>query len=370
MEVFIRVDASIEIGTGHVMRCLTLANELTRKEAKVYFICRQLSRNLCKYIQKKGFNVFSLPAPQKGKRLEVDPYVTHSHWLGVNWRTDAKQTKKILVNQKVVDWLIIDHYAIDKKWEEEFRPYVKKIMVIDDLADRAHDCDILLDQNLYVNMESRYEGLLPESCIKLLGPKYALLRPEFQKVRKQLKTRDGKVRRILIFFGGTDPSNETMKALEAIKLLNRNDIIVDIVVGSPNPNKEQVKQIAYQMPNVYYYCQIDNIAELMAQADLAIGAGGSTTWERCFLGLPTITIITAFNQVEVITAAETKGIVINLGKAIEIQSKDIAIKLEELIREPSIIKKLSKHSLETMSEISNCTISKYILEENEYGQSW
>ncbi|MFC0562373.1 UDP-2,4-diacetamido-2,4,6-trideoxy-beta-L-altropyranose hydrolase [Halalkalibacter alkalisediminis] len=365
MNIFIRTDASIEIGTGHVMRCLTLANELKCKGAKVFFICRLFPGNLYGYIRQKGFLVFTLPT-SKEKKYEVDHKVKHSHWLGVDWSIDVNQTIEVIA-KKEVHWLVIDHYAIDKKWEEKVRPYVKKIMVIDDLADRPHDCDLLLDQNLYTNTERRYQDLVPKSCVKLLGPKYALLRPEFKQIRKNLNTKGGEVRRIFIFFGGTDPTNETIKALEAIKLLNRDDIIVDVVVGSSNPNNEQIKLSAQGIPNVLYHCQIDNIAEIMAKADLAVGAGGSTTWERCFLGIPTITIITAQNQVEVITAADTKGIVCNLGNAAEIQSKDIAKKLEEIIENPSLIKKLSKHSLNTMSEISKCLVSHYILEENEYG---
>src|SRR5690606_26558309 len=133
-------------------------------------------------------------------------------------------------------------YSIDIQWELKLRTYVNRIMVIDDLANRRHDCDLLLDQNLYENMEQRYMGLVPETCKLLLGPRYALLRPEFREARKKLRPRDGTVRRILIFFGGTDPTNETLKAIEAVRLLNCSDIEVDVVVGAKNPHRDLIKK--------------------------------------------------------------------------------------------------------------------------------
>lgn len=287
MNIFFRVDSSIEIGTGHVMRSLTLAEDLRMKGANVFFICRKLQCNLINYIEEKGFLVYPLPFhPQK--ILKIDKTIKHSHWLNVNWETDVAQTINIIGKHQKIDWLIVDHYAINEKWEQKMRPFVKRIMIIDDLADRSHDCDLLLDQNLYMNIEARYEGLVPKSCLKLLGPRYALLRPEFKEARTCVKARDGSIRRILIFFGGSDPTNETMKVLEAIKLLNKTDIVVDVVVGRTNPQRNQVKQFVNTLKNVTYFCQIDYMADLMAKADLGIGAGGSTTWERCYLGLPTL----------------------------------------------------------------------------------
>lgn len=226
---------------------------------------------------------------------------------------------------------MVDSYALDHKWEKFLRPHVNKIMVIDDLANRAHDCDLLLDQNYYRDIEHRYDGLLPLTCRKLLGPEYALLRPEFHQAKKNLRKRDGKIRRILVFFGGSDPSNETKKALQAIKLLNRPEIAVDVVVGAGNPHREEIKQICSEMPNTTYYCQVENMAELMAAADLAIGAGGVTTWERLYLELPTIAIAVAENQVETLEALGEAEMVWYLGIWSEVVVDDIYFKIINLL---------------------------------------
>ena len=140
----------------------------------------------------------------------------------LEWKNDAVKTIKIINNLDSVDWLIVDNYGLDKKWEVILRPHVKKIMVIDDMTKREHDCDLILDQNLYENMKECYEGLIPRDCKKLIGPKFALLRKEFYQIRKNLKKPNGKIKRILVSFGSDDHTNETMKVLEAINQLNNN----------------------------------------------------------------------------------------------------------------------------------------------------
>lgn len=293
MNIVIRTDASIHIGTGHVFRCLTLADELTQRGMNIRFICREEKGNLIETIKRKGYKVYLLPA-------------------GIDLNNEKKLIQKIL-EQESPDWLIIDHYDIGISWETYFRKFVKMVMVIDDLANRPHDCDLLLDQNLYENLETRYDGLVPTHCIKLLGPRYALLRQEFRNIRKNLRERNGKINRIFISFGGIDPTKETTKVLQAVQLLNRHDILVDVVVGTYNPHKEQIRQLCFSISNINFYCQIDNMAELMASADLAIGAGGVTTWERCCLGLPSIVTILSDNQYELTLVVEKYGAIINMG---------------------------------------------------------
>ncbi len=306
MKFAIRTDSSTKIGSGHLMRCLTLAEELREKNQQVVFVCRELEGNLIHLIKQKGFEVFSLPFPSGD--FEADPSVPHSKWLETSWQNDLEQTKEALKIFGEFDWLVVDHYALDCKWEAEIRDLTRKIMVIDDLADRKHDCDLLLDQNLYENMEVRYQGLVPDKCKLLLGPQYVLLRKEFKEARKNLRKRDGSIKRILIFFGGVDPTNETEKALKAIDELNKPEIVIDVVVGASNPNKQQIEKLCSERPNTNFYCQVQNMAELMNEADLAIGAGGTTTWERCYLGLPSIVVPIADNQVAIVEYAFKKGI--------------------------------------------------------------
>ncbi len=340
MNVVFRTDASTQISTGHVMRCLTLAEELHNHGTSITFICREHEGNLCNYIEEKGFSVFRLPAvgPEQNKDLSWN---AHASWLRAPWGLDAGETAGIIKNLgRKIDWIVIDHYALDGNWEQQLRPLVDKIMVIDDLADRPHDCDVLLDQNLYEDMESRYDNLVPETCQTFLGPRYALLRPEFRKARKQLRLRDGNVRRILVFFGGSDLTNETTKALKAIQRLNRSDIAVDVIVGSTNPHREEVRQFCETMENIVYHCNVDNMAELMARADLAIGAGGATSWERCCVELPAIIITLANNQEAATRILARQGAISYLGRSCEITAEMITDSIDHFIANPQEVEAL------------------------------
>ena len=344
MQILIRTDASVQIGTGHVMRCFTLADELRGRGAEAVFVCREFAGNLCGYIEEKGYIVHRLPVSNE-KEHNIKGNLRHAAWLGADWQTDARQVEEIIKNLDThPDWLVVDHYALDERWEGYLRPYVKKIMVIDDLADRAHDCDLLLDQNFYEDLESRYDGLVPSGCKKLLGPKYALLRPEFREARKNLRKCNGHVKRIMIFFGGSDPTNETTKALEAIRMLNRPDIAVDVVVGGTNPNKGKINELCNAMSNVIYHCQVSNMAKLMADADLFLGGGGSTTWERCCLGLPSLIISTARNQNAIAVGCDQVGIGIHINKSKDISPHQIQIEIEKMFLNQTTLLNMEKKS--------------------------
>lgn len=348
MRIFFRVDSSTQMGTGHLMRCLTLAHELKGAGVEISFICRDLPGNLCSLIAKKNYELFLLPKIEDLRGLDRKENI-YSAWLGADWQLDAKQSIQILRKEKQgVDWLVVDHYALDVKWEKEMRSYVKKIMVIDDLADRFHDCDLLLDQNLCQNMNVRYQNLVPQQCQLFLGPQYALLRSEFTQMKKKLRKRDGFIKRILIFFGGSDLTNETTKALKAVLRLRKDNIQIDVVVGKSNPYKEQIKNFCSDHSNINYYCQISNMAQLMNDADLAIGAGGSTTWERCYLGLPAIILVIAENQLEITAAVAKTGAIHNLGWCTQVRVEDITRALQKMIDNPSLVKEISNVSLKIM----------------------
>lgn len=331
MDTFIRVDASVEIGTGHVMRCLTLAHRLKKDGHMVAFICRGAEGDCITLIEQQGFIVYTLPPCDDSLWNFVAEY----------WKKDAYETIEIL-KQYNVEKLIIDHYSIDIKWEQLIRPFVKSIMVIDDLANRKHDCDILLDQNFYLGMETRYEGLVPSSAKMLLGPSHALLRDEFIEAKKHKKPFNGKVERLFIFFGGSDPTNETEKVLLAIKpIIDQYKLVVDVVVGNSNPNKSKIKQICDEIKNAHFHCQVSNIADLMAQADLAIGGGGATTWERIFMKLPSIVIIIAENQKKVSMDVEKLGVLKIIGESKNVSSKDIYRFLNEMIIDKNILNEMN-----------------------------
>lgn len=332
MRVLVRADASVNIGTGHIMRCLTLAEELVNSGFDIEFVCQAVPDTLCNHISKKGFYI---------NRLDI----SHNDTSIFDWKNDAQATIDVLINKGNVDLLIIDHYGIDKRWEQAVKPYVNRIMVIDDLANRQHDCDILLDQNYYHNMESRYKGLVPEQCMLLLGLSYALLRKEFFHVRNTLRVRDGNVKRLLICFGGSDPTNETAKALEAMLNVRNQDVIVDVVIGGSNPNSYYYQDNFSRLENVNLHFGTNNMAELMAQADLAIGGGGITTWERCCVGLPSLVIAIASNQVEVSQAADDLGVLKYLGQAQEVDSQTIATEMIKILNDRQLLLKLSSNAL-------------------------
>lgn len=352
MNICIRTDASVEIGTGHVMRCLVLAEDLRRNQCNVNFICREFPGNLIKNLEANGFKVWSLPVPES-----TCNGADFRRWLQNNWKTDAKQTIELLNKQPEIDWFIVDHYALDRQWEHIIKPRVKRLLVIDDLADRPHDCHMLMDQNLYRNMEGRYLKLVPEDATVLLGSKYLLLRQEFRNPGC-VKNRGRTVNRILVSFGGSDPTNETMKALKAIYRLNRPNIAVDVVVGFSNQNYSVIKGLCEKMPQTKIHCQIDYLTELMAKADLAIGAGGSTTWERCYMGLPAITIETAENQSEILSFLSELGAVYHLGKSREVHEEDLAIHLQGLINSPKKMKEMMEASEFIMEEYEDCAVVK------------
>lgn len=332
MNVIFRVDASIHIGSGHVMRCLTLADRLQELGANVGFICKESPGNLIDFIRKKNmFAIYSLPD---------SPPLSLSAWS-----TDAEKTGAILQQKKrPFDWLIVDHYALDHRWESRVRRFVKKVMVIDDLANRPHDCDLLLDQNYY-REKNRYLELIPKTCCQLLGLQYILLRKEFSEARKSLLPRNGKVRRILIFFGSSDPTNETAKTLKALKRLDLQEIKIDVIIGQTNQHLLGLERIILLMPNTKLYIQTNNMAELIAVADLAIGACGSTIWERHFLGLPTISIITADNQIQVTKDIEPFETMWNLGWHEDVSTSTLANTIAQALENPKALKTMSEKAL-------------------------
>ena len=308
MKVVIRVDASLQIGTGHVMRCMTLALELKKQGASVEFICRKHIGNLIEYIQSQGFITHSLASNNLTQNKPLSS--AHKDWLGSSQKEDAELCR-IILEQAHADWLIVDHYALDLQWEKELKKTTKSILVIDDLADREHECEILLDQNLYINKDSRYLQKVPTTCKLLLGPSFALLRDEFV-LEKQLfgRIRSGIIKRILVFFGGVDAENHTSSVLKTLISIKNGkaNFEIDVVIGLKHPFKESV-EIFCKDNELKLHIQTTEMAKLINSADLAIGAGGITTYERLYLRLPSLLHPTSFNQIEPLMHMNDNGIV-------------------------------------------------------------
>lgn len=300
MNIFLRVDASCIIGSGHVMRALVLARALKAAGHRVRFICRAYPGNLIGFVETQGFEVITLAFSDSTAYLAQDFSDDYSQWLWLSQGEDAEATLQALENS-IVDWLIVDHYALDASWEQKLRAVAAKIMVIDDLANRPHDCDLLLDQNYYVDLERRYDNLVSEKCKKLLGVNFALIRPELTQIREH-RLKAGKatfqpLENILIFMGGADAKNMTMQILlhlQKHKLIEKYQITV--VVGILNPFLAEIQKFCTDFTAVNYFVNPSNYSEFMVKADVIIGAGGSSAYERCLAGIPSIVFSVADNQ--------------------------------------------------------------------------
>ena len=294
------------------MRCLTLADALQSAGADCRFICRNHPGHLIAQIRRRGFTVSVLLNEMEtviSDNLDAATQSNYTAWLGVDWATDAEQSK-VGAGETAVDWLIVDHYALDARWEQTLRPMCRKLMVIDDLADRPHDCDLLLDQNLGRDAED-YRPLVPAICTILAGPQYSLLRPEFAALREEslLRRVAPQLRHLLIALGGVDQADATSTVLESLKNCDLPlDLHITVVMGAHAPWLDRVQALAKQMPRpTAVKTNVSEMARLMTDSDLAIGAAGGTSWERCCLGLPTVIVVVADNQRAGARALEQMG---------------------------------------------------------------
>lgn len=340
MKVLFRVDASARMGIGHLMRCLTLADALRKRGVQIHFVCREHNGNLIALLQEKAIPVTAISTLAIDDTTRREDY---SAWLDVTQAEDAEQTIEVLNGEKP-DWLVVDHYSLDVEWEQRLRPHVRKLMVIDDLANRPHECDVLLDQNYSSGGARRYVGLVPDACKLLVGPRYALLRPEYAAYRQTARARDGKVRGVLVFFGGSDLQNMTGLALEALSKAELRHLEVDVVIGVNNPHRETLTKQVGARAHAKIYDARPHLADLMAKADLAIGAGGATTWERMCLGLPTVVISLAENQRPASEALTKAQLIHYAGHFSDVETDHLARQLQQLSHDVERLTALSAQS--------------------------
>ncbi len=294
------------------------------------FVCRDLPGAVGKLIVEHGHELRPLPAARP-----------ESPGLPAGWLDDARQTRDVLADESSWDWVIVDHYQLDARWESEVRSAAKALMVIDDTADRPHDCDLLLDQNEFADARKRYLGLIGPACRSLLGPQYALLRPEFGQARAVARVPRSRLGQLLIFFGGGDQINLTEIALRALRAAPLSDIAVDVVVGTMNPHRDRIEAECATLPNAVFHCQPTNFLELMLRADLALGAAGTTSWERCCVGLPAVLFVAADNQVEVARGIAGRRAAVNLGSPGADAADRLADVLGHLSRRPALLSGMS-----------------------------
>lgn len=351
MRVCFRADASLQIGSGHIMRCLTLADALAANGADCRFICRAHEGNLIAFIRAKSYLVHELPVVAQDNTVSLpgaepasQPEPVHAHWLGATQAQDAEACAMLLSQQRA-DWLIVDHYGIDARWQQALAPYYHRLMVIDDLADRQHLCHLLLDQT-YGRQAEDYRPLVPADCQVLAGAHYALLRPEFAALRQYSLQRRATpaMRRLLLNMGGVDKDNATGQVLQALRhTALPPDCQITVVMGPTAPWLQQVAEQARTMPwPTQVLAGVSNMAQLMAESDLAIGAAGATTWERCCLGLPSVMMVLAENQRYAASILETSQAARMFDPETNL-ARDLACFIHEIIS-----------SNDTLLQMSNC----------------
>ncbi|MEN4983900.1 UDP-2,4-diacetamido-2,4,6-trideoxy-beta-L-altropyranose hydrolase [Acinetobacter modestus] len=332
MKFCFRVDASLYIGSGHVIRCLTIADALVKHGHESYFTCRPHQGNLIEFIRQRGYTVHTLSEPLFNMSSELSEY---QRWLGVAEQKDAQEMLAILTKHPV-DWIIVDHYALSIVWQQVIRQQVERIVIIDDLANRFHDADIILDCGL-AHTPSDYQKLNYRNGHYLMGPRYALLRPEFRSKRLWLeqnpKKYDHEKLKILVNLGGIDKDNLSGSVLNVLSRSPlQQHLSITVVMGVNAPWKASILEQSKNLPfSNHILINANNMADLMVEHDLAIGAAGSTAWERSCLGLPTIMICMADNQKMIAKYLHDLGATISLDQT-EIDTKLLQI-LQQLDRE-------------------------------------
>jgi UDP-2,4-diacetamido-2,4,6-trideoxy-beta-L-altropyranose hydrolase len=333
MVVFFRTNASERIGFGHFYRCFSLALSLQKYDSnvEVFFLMNNNHdiNNLLDELCKNNFNFFLIDQITKS----------------FDWKYDVKKSLDLIGN-KIIDWMVVDCYEIGVKWEKEIKLKTKNIFVIDDLANRMHDCDILLDQNLHKQSEEKYLSLVSSGCKLLLGPKNSILRQEFTDASLPNRERLEKVDNVLIYLGGGEKVYDFLmiiiKGLTLEKLFHLN---LDIIFSGSNSEITKIKDLCVFFESYNVIKSTSSISKYINKADLAIGTCGNSAWERCFFGLPSIVMITAENQKEDAEILNDLGAVINIGYAKNLNSENFGKIVKSLIFDKQKLKNMSAQSL-------------------------
>lgn len=315
MRVAFRADGAGFMGGGHIMRCLALANALGAKGVASHFLCRHLTDALARRIADAGHDMTLLPA--RPTAVETGPLAPpHADWLGTTWRSDAADTAAAMTD--VYDWLIIDHYAIDARWHDAVRPKTRRILVIDDLADRPLACDALLDPNYRPQGQDPFVTRVPRTCLRYSGPQMALLDRAFAEAHTKARVRNA-ARHVFVYLG-TASAKHHLPILDA---LGETDLTADLVASRVVAEEARVTTHPTVVSGrVRLHGPQPTLLPFMEQADLAIGPIGTSTWERCALGLPTIAVTIAENQEKIAANLAEDGLVLLMGSLDSVRADD------------------------------------------------
>lgn len=284
--ILLRADGSSTLGGGHVLRCLALALALRDQGYTPVFACAELDPALEQRVREAGFDIFVLDA-----------------------RQDARHCAE-LVGRAAYAAVVVDHYGLNTAWEQQLRAVCALLVVVDDFSQRPHIADLVVDGN--AGSAASYAGRLSPDATLLAGPAYALLRPEFARARAlRGGPASGARSRVLVCFGSADEANETAKVLEGLAGYPGQ---LEVVIGGANPHRSALLRQVADMPNARALVDVQDMAECLRHADVAIGAAGVSSWERCALGVPSLVAILADNQRGVARELEQLGVAQVLGE--------------------------------------------------------
>lgn len=310
----IRADSNSRIGTGHIMRCIALAQAWKKRGGEVTFISYAETPWLHQHILKEGFNLVPI------QFYYPDPF-------------DLEVTLDFLFNLRTSNQdqplLVADGYHFNSDYQNAIKEKGYKLLVIDDYNHLPfYQADILLNQNINAQ-ELRYS--CSENTLLLLGCEYAMLRREFLQYKGLKRKIPDKARNILVTMGGADFNNVTLKILKAIYLLNDPDIESKVIIGPANPHRNVLEAWIkdHEIPvSLIVSPPPENIPQLMLWADFAITAGGSTCWELAFMGVPSLIITVAKNQEGIGYGLEKAGVARNLGWFLGIRPEKLSLEIK------------------------------------------
>jgi UDP-2,4-diacetamido-2,4,6-trideoxy-beta-L-altropyranose hydrolase len=328
--VALRADASPLAGFGHVKRCIALALALREIGAEVRLVSRALGIDTCTIAHEAKIEQCTLPAPTDV--LPPPDTVPYAAWARVGWEQDAAQTIKELANWRP-DCVVVDHYAFDARWHRMVASALDtRIAAIDDLADRALDAHLVIDQNPHQNHRDKYRQWIDSNAKVLGGPRFAMLSPAYA-VPQALRIGD-EVRSIGIFMGGVDASDLTSLALRACREHANFTGPIEIVATRAYSHLTALIKLVRQWPETEILRDLPDLADFFSRHDMQIGAGGGAAWERCCAGVPTLALIGAANQRAVIPPLAELGVVATIEADLPTTAKNAGRVISALLSDP------------------------------------
>lgn len=322
--ILFRVDSGRQIGAGHVMRCLSLANELRAAAVDCLFLCRGHEGHLAEMIRAAGHRTSVAPV-EAGFGGRSD----YSGWRGGTVASEIDWATTMIAAEGGVPLLVVDHYGLDAAYEAALRPICRGVVAFDDLYDKPHACDILIDQN--IGHTPDFFGNLAPGAQLLVGARYAPVHPAFASIRDATLARrkmSGRARVLLISVGGFDHMDVTSCALKALDPASGYGLDkiekAHVVLTGGAPHLAHVRFAVEKIPVARLHIDTVEMPALLAASDLAIGGAGVSAIERCVLGLPTLTVVMAENQEGAARRLEEFGAAVTLGHGRQLTPGDIA----------------------------------------------